>query len=94
MKIRNKEKSISQIVEENTGMTVEQLIDDKRVWTYDFHELFELLEKKKPKRIIIFGDYDDDGVLGLPKADLIFDAHFDGKSNITEWCAGGVWIIL
>ncbi len=39
MKIRNKEKSISQIVTENTGMTVEQLIDDKRVWTYDFHEL-------------------------------------------------------
>ena len=64
MKIRNKEKSISQIVTENTGMTVEQLTNDKRVWTYDFHELFKLLEKKKPKRILIFGDYDDDGVWG------------------------------
>jgi len=180
MKIRNKEKSISQIVTENTGMTVEQLTDDKRVWTYDFHELFELLEKKKPKRILIFGDYDDDGVWGtwilkgvmkeitdakvltrlphrlsegygakpfqlepfgltendtvitidngvaaldaidyakscgssviimdhhqpvidsegnviLPKADLIFDAHFDGKSNFKDWCAGGMAAML
>ena len=180
MKLLNAEKSISQIVTENTGMTVDQLINDKREWTYDFTELFELIGKKKPKRIIIFGDYDDDGVWGtwilkgimrettdaevftrlphrlsegygakpsqlepfgltdsdmvitidngvaafdainyakecgatviimdhhqpaidsdgnvtLPDADLIFDAHFDGKSNFTDWCAGGMAAML
>ncbi len=180
MKIKNEEKSISQIVTENTGMTVDQLTNDIRKWTYDFTELFELIGKKKPKRIIIFGDYDDDGVWGtwilkgvmrettdaevltrlphrlsegygakpsqlepfgltendmvitidngvaafdainyakecgatvvildhhqpvvdsegnvkLPNADLIYDAHFDGKSNFSDWCAGGMAAML
>ena len=33
---------------------------------------------------------DSEGRVILPKADLIFDAYFDGKSNFKDWCAGGM----
>ncbi len=183
MRIRNKNlKSVTEIVTSNTGMTVDELLNDKREWTYDFSEFFELLSLMKPERIIIIGDYDDDGVWStkilkstlsemvgettqifvrlphrisegygtkpcqlipfdltkrdlvitidngvtaldaisyaksrrskvvimdhhqpimdkdkniiLPEADLIYDAHFDEKSNFTDWCAGGMAAML
>lgn len=175
MKKRNESfHTIREIVTANTGMTVEQLLNDEREWSYDYSEFFRKLKEMNPERIIIVGDYDDDGVwstatmdmtltemgyrvytrlprrlsegygakpcqlepfnlterdlvltvdngiaafeavdyaknkgatvvimdhhqpkiengqIVLPNADIIYDGHFDGKTNFKDWCAGGM----